>query len=291
MLGPRSDQVRRLRVNFIDLFWVFLVVSSVLPAVQKRLLETARQNAMRALERLRGSRVITLIHRQESMALLGFPIARYIDIDDSEALLRAIKLTPDTMPLDIVLHTPGGLVLASEQIANALLKHPAKVTVFVPHYAMSGGTLLAMAADEVVMDPHAVLGPVDPQIGQWPAASILSVLDAKPAAEIDDETFILADMARKAQRQVMASVQQLLTGNGMNAAKAESLARTLTSGQWTHDYPIWAEDAQALGLPVTIGIPLEVYRLMDLYPQPSQRQASVQFIPLPYPQPERPPTR
>lgn len=278
-------------MNFIDIFWVFLIVSSVLPAIQKRLLAAARLNAMRALERARGSRVITLIHRQESMALLGFPIARYIDIDDSEALLRAIKLTPDNMPLDIVLHTPGGLVLASEQIANALLKHPAKVTVFVPHYAMSGGTLLAMAADEVVMDPHAVLGPVDPQIGQWPAASILSVLDAKPAAEIDDQTFILADMARKAQRQVMASVRQLLTGNGMDAAKAESLAHTLTSGQWTHDYPIWAEQAQALGLPVTIGLPVDVYRLMELYPQPSQRQASVQFIPIPYQQPDRQPTR
>ena len=72
-----------------------------------------------------------------------------------------------------ILHTPGGLVLASEQIAQALLRRTGRVTVFVPHYAMSGGTLIALAADEIVMDPNAVLGPVDPQIGEYPAASIM----------------------------------------------------------------------------------------------------------------------
>src|SRR5439155_9771144 len=59
-----------------------------------------------------------------------------------------------------------------------------KVTVFVPHYAMSGGTLIALAADEVVMSPHAVLGPVDPQRGQYPAASLLRVVARKPVVEV-----------------------------------------------------------------------------------------------------------
>lgn len=278
-------------MDLLNLFWVFIVLTTVLPMVQKWLLERARLGAIRELERARGSRVVTLIHRQESMALLGFPIARYIDIDDSERLLRAINLTPTEMPIDIVLHTPGGLVLASEQIADALVKHKGTVTVFVPHYAMSGGTLIALAADAVVMDPHAVLGPVDPQIGQFPAASILSVLEAKPAAEIDDQTFMLADIARKAQKQVLRLVQELLEGNGMDAERAAALAHTLASGQWTHDYPIGVEQAAALGMPVQMGLPPEVYRLMDFYPQPAQRNASVQFIPMPYNQPERPRSR
>ncbi len=55
------------------------------------------------------------------------------------------------MPLDLVLQTPGGLVLASLQIAQAIRDHRGKVTVFVPHYAMSGGTLIALAADEIAM--------------------------------------------------------------------------------------------------------------------------------------------
>lgn len=77
----------------------------------------------------------------------------------------------------MILHTPGGLVLATEQIARALIRHSAKVTVFVPHYAMSGGTMLALAADEIIMDENAVLGPVDPQLGNMAAASILQVVE------------------------------------------------------------------------------------------------------------------
>ena len=119
------------------------------------------------------------------MSLLGFPVMRYIDVNDSEEVIRAIHLTAPDVPLDIILHTPGGLVLASEQIARAVRRHRAKVTVHVPHYAMSGGTLIAMAADEIVMDEHAVLGPLDPQIGEYPAVSILNAVERKPAARVE----------------------------------------------------------------------------------------------------------
>ena len=53
---------------------------------------------------------------------------------------------------------------------------------------MSGGTLLALAADEIVMDINAVLGPVDPQLGKYPAASILEAVSRKEINEVDDET-------------------------------------------------------------------------------------------------------
>src|ERR1700716_1868642 len=138
-----------------------------------------RTRAFRGLEKRRESRVIGLIHRQETMAFLGFPVARYIDIEDSEAVLRAVQMTDSSVPIDMILPTPGGLVWAASQSADALKAHPAKGTVFVPHYAMSGGTLLSLAADEIVMDPNAVLGPVDPQLGQQPAASVLKVLEQK----------------------------------------------------------------------------------------------------------------
>src|SRR5512143_1505812 len=178
-----------------DIFIVIVVLILLQPIVRLRMLEAARVRLLRAIETKRGSRVIAMIHREETLALLGFPLARYIDIHDSEQVLRAIKLTDPNVPIDLVLHTPGGLVLATEQIAMALCRHPGKVTVFIPHYAMSGGTLLALAADEIVMDENAVLGPVDPQLGQWPANSILKAVEQKPVSEVDDETLILADVA------------------------------------------------------------------------------------------------
>lgn len=275
-------------MSILDLLWLFIILSSLQPVLRQRLLEAQRMRAFRSLERRRGSRVIGLIHRQERMSILGFPIAHYIDIEDSEQVLRAIQLTDPAVPIDLVLHTPGGLVLAAEQIAEALKRHPAKVTVFVPHYAMSGGTLIALAADEIVMAENAVLGPVDPQLGQLPAASIVRVLELKPIAEIDDQTIIQADIAAKALRQVERTVRGLLEGR-MSDEAAEALAKALTSGQWTHDYPISVAEARELGLPVSTEMPPEVTELMGLYPQTAQRRPSVEYVPLPYyPTPTRP---
>jgi len=215
------------------------------------------------------------------MSLLGFPVYRYIDVNDSEEVIRAIQLTDPKMPLDLVLHTPGGLVLASTQIARAVLKHKGKVTVFVPHYAMSGGTLIALAANEIVMSEHAVLGPVDPQLGQSPAASIIKVVREKPIAEIEDQTLILADQAEKAIVQMGAEVRDLLS-NKYPAEKTEELAKLLTSGTWTHDYPITFERARDLGLRVRNEMPETVLNLMQLYPQPTMRKSSVEYLPVSY---------
>jgi ClpP class serine protease len=248
------------------------------------MLEASRARMLRQLEVKRNSRAIALIHRQERLSFLGFPLARYIDINDSEEILRAIKLTNPNVPIDIILHTPGGLVLAAEQIAKALCRHPAKVTVFVPHYAMSGGTMIALAADEIVMDENAVLGPVDPQIGQQPAASILAVLEQKPLEKINDETLILADVARKAMRQVKDTLREILMSH-TTPEQAETLAEVLSSGRWTHDYPITVEEARGLGLPISTDVPKEVYQLMNMYPQAGMGRPTVEYIPLPYPLP------
>lgn len=261
-----------------DLFWLFFVISALQPVLRQRFLEASRQRLIAKIERQRKSRVILLVHRQETMSLLGFPVFRYIDVNDSEEVLRAIHLTDRTVPLDIVLHTPGGLVLAALQIARAIHKHEGKVTAFVPHYAMSGGTLIALAADEIVMSEYAVLGPVDPQLGQYPAASILKAVARKPVAEVKDETLILADQAEKAMTQVLESVRELLADK-CPPEKADELARLLSEGTWTHDHPITFETARKFGLPVRCDMPPEFLDLMNLYPQPVRRQPTVEYLP------------
>jgi len=273
-------------MRFFDIFGIFLMLAFLQPVIQKRMLESRRVAAIRDFEQKRGSRVILMIHRQESVSLLGIPLSRFINIEDSEQVLRAIRLTPSDVPIDLILHTPGGLVLATEQIARALLRHRAKVTVFIPHYAMSGGTMLAMAADEIVMDENAVLGPVDPQLGSTPAASVIKVVEEKPISKIDDQTLVTADIARKAMRQVQRFVRALLEDEvPMQKIKPENVDRiieALTTGRVTHDYPILLEEATDLGLPITAGLPPEIYSLMELYPQPASGRPSVQYIPLPY---------
>jgi len=268
-------------MSFGDLIWLFFIFSAIQPMLQQKMLEAMRVRKISQLERARKSRVILLVHRQETMRFLGFPVARYIDINDSEEVLRAIQMTDADVPLDLVLHTPGGLVLAALQIAKAVREHKARVTVFVPHYAMSGGTLIALAADEIVMCKHSVLGPIDPQLGDSPAASLIKVVGEKPVAKIDDRTLVLADVGRKAIAQVKQAASELLTRR-LAAEQADALAEKLTAGTWTHDYPIWASTAKSLGLSVSTDMPHYVLQLLTLYPQPVRMQGGggVEYLPV-----------
>lgn len=250
------------------------------PIWKQRQLAAYRHRLLDRIQKRRSSRVITLIHRQETISLLGLPLSRHIDVDDSEHILRAIRLTPNDVPIDLILHTPGGIVLAAEQVARALEKHPGKVTVFVPHYAMSGGTLIALAADEIVMDENAVLGPVDPQLGSYPAVSILQAVAQKDPDRVDDQTLILADIASKAMEQVQNFVVSLLEEK-LGKEKAEEVADLLSEGRWTHDFPLTHDLFESFGCNVSTDMPQDIYDLMELYPQPSQRRPSVHYIPLP----------
>src|SRR3979490_2796223 len=263
-----------------DIIGYFFLMSALQPVLRQRWLEASRQRLIAKLEDERDSRVILLVHRQETMSFLGFPVLRYIDVNDSEEVLRAIHLTDPAVPLDIVLHTPGGLVLAALQIARAIHKHKGKVTAFVPHYAMSGGTLIALAANEIVMSEYAVLGPVDPQLGQDPGASILKAVERKPIAEVDDQTLIMADQAEKAIAQVRESVRELLADK-IPQEKLEELTRLLSQGTWTHAHPITFEGATRFGLPIRSNIPPGFVVLMTLYPHPARHQPTVEYLPIP----------
>jgi ClpP class serine protease len=267
-----------------NVLWLAIVLMVLLQLFGPERLAAARAAALDDFQQQRHSRVIAMIHRQETVSLFGVPVSSSIDIEDSEAILRAIRATPPEQPIDLILHTPGGLVLAAEQIAHALVEHQGKVTVFVPHYAMSGGTLLALTADELVMDPNAVLGPVDPQIGDLPAASIVKLLELKPRAQISDEMLVLADIAGKARMQVASFVAEVLLKH-QPRERALALAAALSEGRWTHDFPITVEAARALGLPVSTNMPQLVYELMDLYPQAGEGRPSVIYVPL-----KRPPS-
>jgi ClpP class serine protease len=258
--------------------WLLFLLFMLQPLVAQRWQRLMRGNKLVLIQKKRNSRVIAIIHRQEAVRFFGFPIARYIDMDDAETVLRAIRTTPDTTPIDVILHTPGGMAIAALQIARALRAHPGKVTMFVPHFAMSGGTLIALAADEIVMSEHAVLGAIDPQINNLPAASIIRVTQEKPIAEIDDQTLIFADLGRKAVEQVRKAIVELI-GERMPHEQATELAAKLTDGRWTHDYPITADEARNLGLRISTQMPEEILDLLVLFPQPLRRRESVEYGP------------
>jgi len=264
--------------NVFTWLWIIILAMVLQPLITERIRAMQRATTIRTIERSQGSRVITMIHRQERRALLGFPVSRFISLEDAQTIISAIKETPDDRPIDFIIHTPGGLVLAAMQIARALKAHPAKVRVMVPVYAMSGGTLIALAADEILLGEFSVLGPIDPQLAGFPAASIVRARDAKPVAEVHDLTLVMADMGEKALTQVKRGAVEL-TQEQLGTEQATALAEKLAGGYWTHDYALTCEEAESLGLPVRIGLPKGVLKLMTLYPQPVQ-SASVEYLPI-----------
>jgi ClpP class serine protease len=268
-------------LDFSTLIFLFIALMTLQPLLMGRWFSMRRAQAIRAIEQDNGSRVITMIHRQEKRSLFGMNVSRHIDLEDAQTIIAAIKETPSDKPIDLILHTPGGLVLAAMQIARAIEAHPAKVTVYVPVYAMSGGTLMALAADEIVLGEFSVLGPIDPQIVGLPAASIVKARDAKPPEHVFDLTFVLADVGEKAMAQVKQGAVEILTPR-MSVEDAKALAEKLAGGRWTHDYALTASEAQKLGLPVKVGMPIKVLELMKLYPQPVQSSV-VEYLPIDIP--------
>jgi ClpP class serine protease len=219
-----------------------------------------RRRIISQLEKERKSKVITLIHRREPWEEEEDDESgnEVITIEDSEFVLMEIRKTPDETPIDLIVHTPGGLALAAEMIAIAFKHHPAKTTVMVPFYAMSGGSLIALAADEIHMEPYAVLGPVDPQIGGYPAAAYEALLREKPLEAIQDEMVMLAHVARLSTGQVKSFVKWLIADR-LPPEKCETLAEFLSGGYITHDTPITLDTVRGWGLNVREGVPPEVF--------------------------------
>lgn len=258
-------------------FLLIVLLLFILPAMARRQRNAEIERRFSQIQKKRKSRIIAIVHRDEPMGFLGIPMLRYIDLNDAEDVLEAIRRTPANQPLDLILHTPGGLVLPALQIARAVKAHKGRKTVFVPHYAMSGGTLIALAADEIVLNPHAVLGPIDPQIGGLPAASILRVAKQKSTDALDDYTLVLADLSAMAIDELESAAKELLKGTVSDSAAAD-IAQLLSSGRWMHDFPIEAGMAREIGLKVSNAMPSEIMDLMALFPSAVRRASSVKWF-------------
>jgi ClpP class serine protease len=227
-----------------------------------------RLSHIRAMQQQWGTKVMTMVHRKEAISVFGMTVYQYIDIEDAEEILRGIREAGDSA-IDLILHTPGGQLHASIQIARALKAHKAKTRVMIPHYSMSGGTIIALAADEIVMDKDAALGPIDPQIGDmlrgvFPAPSWIHVAKKK-GMDADDTTLIISDVSQKAMEFMRNVVKELLADTITDEQKLATLIDRLVGGEMIHSQPISAAQATELGLPVSTALPPQVHDFMKLY--------------------------
>jgi ClpP class serine protease len=101
-----------------------------------------------------------------------------IDDLDMNGFMSVLHGLDWTKGLDLILHTPGGNLAATEAIGEYLkTQFDNNIRVIVPHLAMSGGTLLAFASSTIIMGNHSSLGPIDPIINGMPAHGICEEFD------------------------------------------------------------------------------------------------------------------
>ena len=122
-------------------------------------------------------------HQQSDVFVLMGPLV--FGVDDYVKKLTESIPGKKKKKLLVLLETSGGLVETTERIANLFRNHyPESVQFLIPNYAFSAGTILAMSGDEILMDYHSVLGPIDPQIerrdgkGLMPASGYLIKYDS-----------------------------------------------------------------------------------------------------------------
>lgn len=97
-----------------------------------------------------------------------------INDNDMNGIMNAVSGLDKKKGLDLILHTPGGVVTATESIVNYLRKiFDCDIRVIVPHMAMSAGTMIACASKEIIMGKESSLGPIDPQYRGVPAQGVL----------------------------------------------------------------------------------------------------------------------
>ncbi len=225
-------------------------------------------------EKETGGTIIKLVHSQPSSILDMFRMPM-ISLDDSYAVMRALKDTPNSRPIHLILHTPGGMVIAAEQIARAIKRRKGEVHAYIPQYAMSGGTLIALACGKIHMGDDALLGPLDPQLmiglfDQYPCTSLVKALKVKNTNR-EDRTLIYGDVAEKAISQMKITVTEILSDK-IGMEKAEELSCKLCDGNWTHDYGINMRRAKELGLLVDDDIPERIQKIADIFPCTSSVQ-------------------
>ena len=242
------------------------VVTQHTPTTKSEILAW-RRRIISEIEQARGSRVITMIHKRELWTGPGEDPE--IVLEDAETVLQQIRSTPPDCPIDLILHTPGGVALAAEMMSMAIKFHPEKVTVIVPFYAMSGGSLMSLAADKIIMERYSMLGPVDPQIptpdgNTWPAGSLESLVTLKPLQKVSDRMIVMADVAKLEIENAIAFVMWLLEDR-MSNENARKVAEFFAHGYMSHSTPITLDVVKAVGLDAEEGVPEKVYELFRTF--------------------------
>jgi ATP-dependent protease ClpP protease subunit len=146
-----------------------------------------------------------------------------IDDTDMHSFMSVFKGLDRSKGLDLILHTPGGLIAATEAIIHYLRElFGTDIRVIVPQLAMSAGTLIALSAKEIIMGYHSSLGPIDPQLGGVSAHALIEEFKAAKKEIRKDPSCV------ELWKTIIAKYRPTFIGDCQKAIRwGEELAKTL----------------------------------------------------------------
>jgi Serine dehydrogenase proteinase len=238
-------------------------------------LDAIRQRYLKILTEYTGRNAIAIYSGWQQKADLR--PASGVSISDAYmiGLMTAVKGLDKTKGLDVILHTPGGEMNATEQIVFYLRSvFKGDLRAIVPHMAMSAGTMIALACKSIVMGLHSCLGPIDPQVGGGPAHGILEEFRGvqKTYEENPKRAEAWVPILKKYTPTLIGSCEKaiklsetmttswLMTGMFADAEKPEEAAKKVVESLGSHAVTlnhsrhITIDQAQNLGLKI---VPLE----------------------------------
>jgi hypothetical protein len=230
------------QLGLLHLITFFAIAMFLSPMIQLLGVATRRARLRRRIARARETKVIDIVHNMETVAIFGVPLVHWISAPLTRETARAVRQVPPALPLDLVVHVPAGIALGAEAVCRALLQRTGKVTLIVPQYALSGALLLALAADEILMDEEAALGALDLRVDGRAAAGIL--------------------LERTRSPRIPLRLQHFPTG-------------------WRRDQPLNADDLRQLGFNVSTELPHDLRRYLTLFRQPPHERPWPFLIRLP----------
>ncbi|MPW31259.1 S49 family peptidase [Agarivorans sp. B2Z047] len=153
-----------------------------MPSWNEVLLELQSSNRKDALDDVRRKYLLELsAHRNRNVIAYysgwlqkpGLSVSSIND-DDKNGFMASIHNLDRSKGLDILLHSPGGDMAATESIIDYLHRmFDGDIVAFVPQIAMSRGTMMACSCKEIYMGKQSNIGPIDPQFGGIPAHGVI----------------------------------------------------------------------------------------------------------------------
>jgi len=207
-----------------------------------------------------NNNIINIIH-STNMSVLSLNDTS-ITIKTHMEFIKAYEKMDKDLDIHIVMHTVGGALSSAEAICNCIANHKlsnykGQIIVYIPYYSYSGGCMIALACDKIVMCKNAIMGPCDAQQLVLNVHSVASIIDTvkykKEMKEKIAETWLAASYdAQLCKERQLDYIKKLVKTGKFSEELGNKIYEEFFSGKYNHDKIFSAQEAKEIGLNIDI---------------------------------------